>query len=338
MDECCFFFFPFHFCVSCSRSFQLPFVLSCLYNQDEDIEGLLEYHGFLIKAFGEPYMVKEGPFLNADNEYPTKCSKLVHKKRSGRIVEDVSSSIHAASIPGVTIKKIQLRNAYSHEPKVVSAAETVSSVQKLDEEIPDSEAIFSPKDSKSAKGFKEMQGVQNSVKDYDMASNHQSPFSFPFHNIVPEPQHTRMDSVKGTGSDFIVKSSPRRNSHLPQGSHTYETSVQDTLGLHNTSPINYSNVDGRPLEIIQKTVPPEFSLANSFSLPPPVAQCVSEDESLIHQEHEDGIDEDRDSCFDEEIAEAKLKLFLRFSRLVPLHSFRDLAYELLIYYPIYYYF
>ncbi|MCI13392.1 SAC3/GANP/Nin1/mts3/eIF-3 p25 family protein, partial [Trifolium medium] len=48
--------------------------------EDEDIEGLLEYHGFLIKAFGEPYMVKEGLFLNADTEYPTKCSKLVHKK------------------------------------------------------------------------------------------------------------------------------------------------------------------------------------------------------------------------------------------------------------------
>lgn len=283
-------------------------------------------------------MVKEGSFLNADNEYPTKCSKLVHKKRSGRIIEDVSSSIHAEPIPGVTFKEIQLRNAYNHEPKVVSAAENVSSVQKLDEEIPDSEAIFSPKDSKSRKAFNEMQGVQNSAKDYDMASTHQSPLSFPFHNIVPEPHYTRIDSLKSTSSDLIVKSSPRRNSNHPQGSHTYETSVQGVLALHNTSPINDSNVDGRPSEIIQKTVRPEFSLANSFSLPPPVAQCVSEDESLIHQEREDGIHEDRDSCYDEEVAEAKLKLFLRFSCLVPLHSFRALTYELLIYYPIYYYF
>ncbi|MCI41072.1 hypothetical protein A2U01_0062305, partial [Trifolium medium] len=88
-----------------------------------------------------------------------------------------------------------------------------------------------------------------------------------------------------------------------------------------------SNVDVRPLEVIPKTIPPESSLANSFSLPPPGVQTVSEDDSLfihhehedeihevndvfIHPEYEDEIHEVRESCHDEEVAEAKLKLFL----------------------------
>ncbi|KAK9169038.1 hypothetical protein Syun_001178 [Stephania yunnanensis] len=57
--------------------------------KEEGIESLLEYHGFLIKDFEEPYMVKEGPFLNIDKDYPMKCSKLVHLKKSKRIIEDV---------------------------------------------------------------------------------------------------------------------------------------------------------------------------------------------------------------------------------------------------------
>uniref|UniRef100_A0A1D1XUH4 MCM3-associated protein n=1 Tax=Anthurium amnicola TaxID=1678845 RepID=A0A1D1XUH4_9ARAE len=54
-----------------------------------EIESLLEYHGFSTKRFEELYMVKEGPFLNSDVDYPTKCSQLVKLKRSKRVVDDV---------------------------------------------------------------------------------------------------------------------------------------------------------------------------------------------------------------------------------------------------------
>ena len=36
-------------------------------------------------------MVKEGPFLNGDVDFPTKCAKLVHLKKSKRIIDDVYS-------------------------------------------------------------------------------------------------------------------------------------------------------------------------------------------------------------------------------------------------------
>ncbi|KAK7412620.1 hypothetical protein VNO78_04125 [Psophocarpus tetragonolobus] len=250
--------------------------------EDEGIEGLLEYHGFLLKTFEEPYMVKESPFLNVDVDYPTKCSKLVLNKRSRRIIEDIAPLIQTESPDVETVKEIQMRKVYMHEPQVVSAVENGTSVQILDEEIPDAEAIFSPKDSKSRKAFKD---VQDSQKDHDDISTTR-PSLFPFPNIIPEPQLTRIDVLKGTDSNLIARGSPKRNLQ--------------------------SNVDQRPLEIVPKAAPPQSSLWNNFFVPPPVAQGIPMNESLIIlQGHEDEINEVRDNCQDEEIAEAKLKLFLR---------------------------
>ncbi|KAG4948708.1 hypothetical protein AAZX31_15G096200 [Glycine max] len=269
-----------------SQGLPVAHVANWLAMEDEGIEGLLEYHGFLLKTFEEPYMVKEGPFLNVDVDYPTKCSKLVLKKRSGRITEDVSPSIQAESPHVETVKEIQMRKVYKHEPQVVSVVENDTTVQILDEEIPDAETIFSPKDSKSGKAFKD---VQDSRKDHDMSTTRPSLLSFPFPNIIPEPQLPRIDVLKGTNSDLIVRGSPKRNLQ--------------------------SNVDRRPLETVPNAAPPESSLGNNFFVPPPVAQGISKDESLIiHQEHQDEINEVRENSQDEEIAEAKLKLFLRLWR------------------------
>ncbi|ESW19817.1 hypothetical protein PHAVU_006G158000 [Phaseolus vulgaris] len=258
-------------------------VANWLAMEDEGIEGLLEYHGFLLKIFEEPYMVKEGPFLNVDVDYPTKCSKLVHKKRSRRIIEDISLSIQAESPNVETVKEIEMRK---HEPQVDSPVENDSSVQKPDEEIPDVVAIYSPEDSMSGKTFKD---VQDSRKDQDISCPLPSLLSSPFPNIIPEQQFTRFDVFKGINSDLIARGSPKRNFQF--------------------------SVEQRPLENIPKTAPPESSLGYSFSVPPPVSQGVFKDDSLIiHQEHEDEINEARENCQDEEIAEAKLKLFLRLWR------------------------
>uniref|UniRef100_A0A0D9X274 PCI domain-containing protein n=1 Tax=Leersia perrieri TaxID=77586 RepID=A0A0D9X274_9ORYZ len=59
--------------------------------EDEDIESLVEYHGFGLRQYEEPYLVKEGPFLNSETDFPSGCSQLVHLKKSQRIINDVSS-------------------------------------------------------------------------------------------------------------------------------------------------------------------------------------------------------------------------------------------------------
>ncbi|KAG8079518.1 hypothetical protein GUJ93_ZPchr0007g3195 [Zizania palustris] len=59
--------------------------------EDEDIESLLEYHGFGLRQYEELYLVKEGYFLNSEIDFPSGCSQLVHLKKSQRIINDVSS-------------------------------------------------------------------------------------------------------------------------------------------------------------------------------------------------------------------------------------------------------
>ncbi|ONM60176.1 Putative peptidase C48 domain family protein [Zea mays] len=59
--------------------------------EDEDVENLLEYHGFGLRQYEELYLVKEGPFLNSESDFPSGCSHLVHSKKSQRVVDDVSS-------------------------------------------------------------------------------------------------------------------------------------------------------------------------------------------------------------------------------------------------------
>ncbi|KAJ6323509.1 hypothetical protein OIU76_010921 [Salix suchowensis] len=60
----------------------LPVSLIAKWLAMEEVENLLEYHGFAIREFEEPYMVKDGLFLNVDKDYPTECSNLVHLKKS----------------------------------------------------------------------------------------------------------------------------------------------------------------------------------------------------------------------------------------------------------------
>lgn len=77
-------------------------VVKWLGMEEENIESLLEYHGFTLKKFEEIYMVKEGQFLNIDTDLPTKSSQLVHFKKSTTIFDDVYSGL---SIPKVSVEE-----------------------------------------------------------------------------------------------------------------------------------------------------------------------------------------------------------------------------------------
>ncbi|CAA7388702.1 unnamed protein product [Spirodela intermedia] len=67
-------------------------VVKWLAMEGEDIDSLLEYYGFSTRRFEEPYMVKGGPFLNSEVDYPTNCSQLVKLKRSNNIFDDVCNN------------------------------------------------------------------------------------------------------------------------------------------------------------------------------------------------------------------------------------------------------
>lgn len=112
--------------------------------QGEDIESLLEYHGFAIKMYDVPYMVKEGPFLNSDREFPNKCSHLVHSKKSRRIVDDVLGS-------NIQLLPSGLRNSMmvDNDNQIATAViEDKTSINIDDEEMHISDEIVCGKESK----------------------------------------------------------------------------------------------------------------------------------------------------------------------------------------------
>ncbi|MCE0480487.1 hypothetical protein HAX54_037378 [Datura stramonium] len=112
--------------------------------EEEDIEGLLEYYGFSLKEFEEPYMVKEGPFVEVDNDYPVKCSKLVHKKKARTIFQDVS----VAHVESVSEKEREslLDEDHQQKPAAIEILEPDSSSFSIEEDMPDYETVSSLKD------------------------------------------------------------------------------------------------------------------------------------------------------------------------------------------------
>ncbi|BFI04063.1 nuclear mRNA export protein SAC3 [Marchantia polymorpha subsp. ruderalis] len=74
-----------------NQGIPLSTVVDWLGMEGENIEDLVKYHGFSMKSYEEDYMVKEGPFLNKERDFPTSRSQLVEAKRSAVIAADVQS-------------------------------------------------------------------------------------------------------------------------------------------------------------------------------------------------------------------------------------------------------
>lgn len=258
------------------------------------MESLLEYHGFLIKEFEEPYMVKEGPFLNSDKDYPTKCSKLAHLKKSRRIVEDVSPTCKVASVPAEATKEILLPKIYKHDTKAVPSAfqDGKSSVPEIDEEMPEFKVISSPKVGTQVQPKIEKSLVtQRKQDDHRVAGAHISIWSFPSVHNSPEPQPCKLRIVEKPNHDARFRASPE-------------------MGM-------LSDMEDRPLQIASRTALQERSpsgkyghiMDNSTPQRPVLNNSKDEEPPVSHQENEDKVVE---NYKDEEVALAKLKLIVRF--------------------------
>lgn len=115
-------------------------VVKWLGMEGEDIEGLLEYHGFSLKQYEDAYMVKEGPFLNSDKDFPTKCSQLVHQKRSAKVVFDVFSSGQVPVMDGTwqAMKALDVPVDKSNRDTTFKEP-AIASIVPPEEEMPDYE-------------------------------------------------------------------------------------------------------------------------------------------------------------------------------------------------------
>ncbi|XAR57164.1 hypothetical protein NMG60_11025212 [Bertholletia excelsa] len=289
--------------------------------EEEDIESLLEYHGFLIKEFEEPYMVKEGPFLNIDNDYPVKCSKLVHLKKSQMIVEDVSSPRLTVSSPGEEMREVQLVKAQEQESKHVPLVEPESKSQAFDEEMTDYEVVPSPKQVKPlGKAF-----VNPSSGD----GNQMTTFPFlcdfsPAHSS-PKSQLPRVGSLGKRGYNSVFRNSFGRNtlsdtqaipSHtISGGVGSLDKQSYDTVSWNTLERNVHSDTQAIPSQTVSGVDPAEFA---SSGIDSALANLVPQRELIEDIEDEEHADdhqhveaEEFELSYQDEVAEAKLKLIFR---------------------------
>nr|XP_043639664.1 SAC3 family protein B isoform X2 [Erigeron canadensis] len=261
--------------------------------EDENLEDLLEYHGFSIKDFDEPYMVKERQFLNGDSEYPLKCSKLVHMKRSTTVVEDVLSS-PITSFPAEDPKGVQFRMPPMQEESPA-----------LREKTP---AFVKPMDSHMADVGDEI--VKNETKV-------QSVFTPPVVDSWDEDQR-HIEVASRSPRDIFKNINSFKSPKVVTASVVnpgFDMKFRNSFEKQDQSNISAASQVASPRKFTVETLPDvqmDFPVEDSLVQPDFL-------EDLEPKEPENAIEEvpneiELDASINEEVAEAKLKLILRLWR------------------------
>lgn len=257
--------------------------------EDENMEDLLEYHGFSIKDFEEPYMVKEQQFLNGDSEYPLKCSTLVHRKRSSVVVEDVLSSSLMESSPPKDPKGLHVDMVPMQEESPVVHEETQSFAKAIDRDMADHGAVPSVKDELRVQPM--LSGRWNED---------------PHHMEVASPSVGDIFKTNNSfGSPKVFTSG--------FGKPSYDKRFRNSLEKHGQSNTSAILPQVIPRQVFVGTLP-------DLQIDSPVEDSMAPTgfvEGLEPEEPENVIQEvqnEIDTSIIEEVAEAKLKLIFRLWR------------------------
>ncbi|KAG0478479.1 hypothetical protein HPP92_013198 [Vanilla planifolia] len=149
--------------------------------EGEDVVGLLEFYGFSIKRYEEAYLVKEGPLLNSDMEFPTRCARLVQSKRSSKIVDDVRTAVTFEELPAESECRQDVVD-------IVDQRKPIDTEMQLNvfDELLDSQIIHAPINLKEPKLFEERPAVilnkENRVKMPQMLAM-KAPIASPVENV-----------------------------------------------------------------------------------------------------------------------------------------------------------
>lgn len=259
-------------------------------NQDEDVENLLEYHGFSIKDFEEPYMVKENTFINVDKDFPVKRSKLVNRKRSRMIVSDVSLPSLTELCSAEEVKELQLKKDPKPVPIPLQPVVPINT-QLNDEEMDDFGTILSPKGNMQKPLDKTAISLMPSNKKmigHEAEVAPASPLVLDFSNSASEHDRSGVESAKSPKFEPVFRNS-------------FGRSIKHDLEA--TTSISLETAENRyimPLDSVVHT-----------TIPQPMFTEDLEDEEETGTVGEDKSDEVTTSYYDKEVAEAKLKLILR---------------------------
>ncbi|XP_010486126.1 PREDICTED: SAC3 family protein B isoform X3 [Camelina sativa] len=314
--------------------------------EEEDIEALLEYHGFSIKVFEEPYMVKDDLFLHVDKEYKTKCSKLVHMKKSRTIVEDVSAPSIEEDVSTPSPLPSLLTEAFKgHQPCITPHKQEMPPARSLkkqtpmrlvDKEMTDFKTTLLPEEDKPAGTFvinpvgpSVINPVEHQQKQNDITSagGFHSPVKIysPF-GSTGFPQ-TKSWNLEKQPNDHSIGMSPGEIK-FPIAGDVHTNLVP--------GPALQQSPKSMPMEIVPVTTIAESStsVGKEYTLeePVPEAAIISTLEKNFHDIEQE--DEDENGVivnqYDEEVAKAKLKLIIRLwkrwaSRKSELREHRQLA-------------
>lgn len=250
-------------------------------------------------------MVKEGPFLNSDKDYPTKCSKLVLSKRSATIVEDMSASSQATSLPAEATKAIQLDKIYQPDKKAIPSVGREISVTVVEEEMPDSVAISSPKNSTALEAF-----VETSMVDQQCQDDHRTigasifPWVFSVAHSSPISPPAKVVTEEKQNGDTLFRISPEKKMSFGMGGSPMQL-VPKTSALQERSP------SSRRYDYSVENSLPESVGINNFQHEEPQDTHREKGNNEVQNEN----DEVMENYLKEEVALAKQKLILRFDGL-----------------------
>ncbi|KFK38068.1 hypothetical protein AALP_AA3G065600 [Arabis alpina] len=296
--------------------------------EEEDIEALLTYHGFSIKEFEEPYMVKDDLFLHADKDYKTKCSKLVHKKKSRTIVEDVSAPSIREDVSAPSPMPSLLTEATKEYHRGTPSAPSLkkqTSMRLVDKEMTDSKTSYLPEEDKPMRTFiKNPEGpsvinpVMNQQKQKEL--------------MPPDGLNSPLKFYSPFSSPGFPQAESWNPEQQPNDSRISMSPVEIKFPF--SRPMQTSLVPGPALQQSPKSVPRETVPVTTLAESPtrvesvcaleksrPEARIISnleEDFHEIDQKDEDEIDQEEEDAnkvitdqYDEEVATAKLKLIIR---------------------------
>lgn len=273
-------------------------------------------------------MVKEGPFLNSDRDYPTKCSNLVHLKKASRMVDDVLSS-RSISLPFKKETEIQLvRNSSLHSKRVLAAGK--SSQMEEDEKLDGTEATQSSKQSnQECLPFKSPAISREKESGRTMAFSGNTSWSFPMTPITPKlppfnllEKFASNDASRNSLNSPMTSSSPKAPPFDPVEKISNNTRSSPDISIPSAMEVMLPPV-------VPAVVPQETSLGvfkssfeNSLTRGEAISQMETEEPLDTYQDsgvdleicQENAPEEDVLDDEDKEVAEAKLKLILRFLR------------------------
>lgn len=273
-------------------------------------------------------MVKNDLFLHADKDYKTKCSKLVHMKKSRTIVEDVSApsveedvstpSPLPSLITETTNGNQQCITAHKQEMPPARSLKKQTSMRLFDKEMADSKTSLSPEEDKPVRPFvinpvgpSFINPVvhQQTQNDLTSAGGFHSPVKLYSPIVSPRFPQTKSSNLEKQPNDSRIGMSPGEIKFPFAG---------DVHTNHVPGPALRQSLKSMPMEIMPVTTIAESpTVENKYALEESVPEAamictLEKDFHDIDQEDEDenGVILNQ---YDEEVAKAKLKLIIRFA-------------------------